>query len=108
MIALLRRVSLTRWIVISMVVGLVIGWLFPAWSQNLKVISSIFLRLIKCLVVPILVGTLITGIAGHSDDLKAVGRLALKSFVYFEVVTTLALPSRIESNRSLSGTRQRR
>ncbi len=91
MIALLRRVSLTRWIVISMVVGLIIGWLFPAWSQNLKVISSIFLRLIKCLVVPILVGTLITGIAGHSDDLKAVGRLALKSFVYFEVVTTLAL-----------------
>ena len=91
MITFLRRISLTRWILISMVVGLVIGAAFPEWSQNLKVISNIFLRLIKCLIVPILVGTLITGIAGHSDDLKAVGRLALKSIVYFEVVTTLAL-----------------
>jgi proton glutamate symport protein len=91
MFTFLRRISLTRWIVISMVIGLLIGWLFPEQSQHLKVISSLFLRLIKCLIVPILVGTLITGIAGHSDDLKAVGRLALKSFIYFEVVTTLAL-----------------
>jgi proton glutamate symport protein len=91
MIQLLRRIGLTQWIIISMVIGLLVGWLFPEQSQHLKVVSNIFLRLIKCIIVPILVGTLIIGIAGHGDDLKAVGRLAFKSFLYFEVVTTLAL-----------------
>jgi proton glutamate symport protein len=93
---LLRRVSLTQWIVVAMVAGILIGWTFPAdtypeLARNLKVVSNIFLKLIKCIIVPIIFGTLVVGIAGHSDDLKAVGRLALKSFVYFEVVTTLAL-----------------
>ncbi len=87
----LRRISLTHWILISMVIGLVIGWLFPSESQQLKVISNVFLRLIKCIIVPIIFGTLVVGIAGHSDDLKAVGRLAFKSIIYFEIVTTLAL-----------------
>jgi len=87
----LRQISLTKWILISMVVGILIGWAFPEGSQHLKVVSNVFLKLIKCIIVPILVGTLVIGIAGHSDDLKAVGRLAFKSFVYFEIVTTLAL-----------------
>jgi proton glutamate symport protein len=87
----LRQISLTKWILISMVVGILIGWAFPEESQHLKVVSNVFLKLIKCIIVPILVGTLVIGIAGHSDDLKAVGRLAFKSFIYFEVVTTLAL-----------------
>ena len=102
MLNALRRVSLTQWILISMAVGIFIGWAFPEsappgeasypeLARNLKVISKLFLNLIKCIIVPILVGTLIIGIAGHSDDLKAVGRLAFKSFIYFEVVTTLAL-----------------
>ncbi|MBI5774759.1 MAG: dicarboxylate/amino acid:cation symporter [Verrucomicrobia bacterium] len=96
MLNLLRRISLTKWILISMVVGVLVGWAFPEsahpeLARNLKVVSKLFLNLIKCIIVPILVGTLIVGIAGHTDDLKAVGRLALKSFIYFEVVTTLAL-----------------
>jgi len=91
MIAFLRRISLTQWIIISMGIGIAIGELFPAESQHLRVISNIFLKLIKCIIVPIIFGTLVVGIAGHSDDLKAVGRLALKSIIYFEIVTTLAL-----------------
>ena len=91
MIALLRRISLTQWIVVSMGIGVAIGELFPAESQHLRVISNVFLKLIKCIIVPIIFGTLVVGIAGHSDDLKAVGRLALKSIIYFEIVTTLAL-----------------
>jgi len=74
-----------------MVVGVLIGWRFPEESQHLKVISNIFLSLIKCILVPLVFSTLVVGIAGHADDLKAVGRLALKSLFYFEVVTTLAL-----------------
>lgn len=87
----LTKISLTQWIIISMVVGVAVGYLFPAWSQNLKVLSNIFLRMIKCLLVPLVFGTLVVGVAGHGDNLKAVGRLAFKSIIYFEIVTTFAL-----------------
>ena len=91
MIALLRRISLTQWIIIAMVAGILVGSAFPHQAQQLKVVSTIFLNLIKCIIVPIIVSTLVVGIAGHGGDLKAVGRLALKSILYFEIVTTLAL-----------------
>ena len=91
MITFLRRISLTWWILISMVVGVFVGWLFPTESQHLKVVSNIFMSLIKCIIVPIIFGTLVVGIAGHTDDMKAVGRLALKSFIYFTFATSLAL-----------------
>lgn len=87
----LRRISLTQWIFISMVLGVLMGVAFPEQSQHLKVVSNIFLKMIKCILVPLVFGTLVVGVAGHSDDLKAVGRLALKAIFYFEVVTTLAL-----------------
>ena len=96
----LRRVSLTQWIIISMVVGIVLGWLFPesardahhGWAAtDLNVLSNVFLRMIKSLIVPLLFGTLVVGIAGHGDDMKRVGKLALRSIIYFEIVTTLAL-----------------
>ena len=87
----LRSISLTKWILISMVIGTFIGWLWPAEAQALKPLSNIFLRMIKSIIVPIIFGTLVVGIAGHGDDMKRVGRLAFKSIVYFEIVTTLAL-----------------
>lgn len=76
---------------IAMVLGIAVGFLFPAFSQNLRIVSNVFLRMIKCIIVPIIFGTLVVGIAGHTADLKAVGRLAFKSIIYFEIVTTLAL-----------------
>ncbi len=82
--------SLTTTILISMVVGVEIGIDFPVFSQNLKVLSQLFLRLIKCIIAPLLFGTLVYGIAGHSN-IKQVGRMGWKSILYFEVVTTLAL-----------------
>lgn len=85
-----QRKSLTAWIVFSMVVGTEIGVDFPAFSQHLNVFSKIFLRLIKTIIAPLLFGTLVAGIAGHSD-LKQVGRMAWKSLLYFEIVTTIAL-----------------
>src|SRR6476659_9686571 len=87
----LRRISLTQWILFSMIAGVVLGVVAPEFSQGLRMISDMFLRLIKCILVPLVLSTLIVGIAGHSDDLKAVGRLALKAIIYFEAVTTLAL-----------------
>jgi proton glutamate symport protein len=76
---------------LSMIAGVLAGWLFPEFSQNLKVISNIFLRLIKCILVPLVFSTLVVGIASHGNDLKAVGKLGIKSILYFEVVTTFAL-----------------
>jgi proton glutamate symport protein len=84
-------ISLTQWIMISMVVGIAIGTFLPDVGKELKPISNIFLRMIKSLIVPLLFSTLVIGIAGHGDDMKKVGRLAFRSIVYFEVVTTLAL-----------------
>ena len=89
--ALLKKLSITQWIIVAMIVGTLIGWLFPEFGQSLKLLSTIFLRMIKSVIVPLLFSTLVIGIAGHGDDMKKVGRLAWRSIVYFELVTTLAL-----------------
>jgi proton glutamate symport protein len=85
-----RRRSLTPWIFVAMVAGAELGFDAPAVAISLRVFSDIFLRLIKTIVAPLILATLVTGIAGHGD-LKSVGRMGIKSLVYFEVVTTLAL-----------------
>ncbi len=87
----LRRRTLTQWIVVAMVAGVALGILFPAFAVSIRPVSTVFLRMIKSIIVPLIFGTLVVGIAGHGDDMKRVGRLALKSIVYFEIVTTLAL-----------------
>ena len=91
MIATLRRLTLTHWIFIGMGAGVLVGWLAPGFAAELKPLSTIFLRMIKSIVVPIIFGTLVIGIAGHGDDLKRIGRLALKSLGYFWLMTFVAL-----------------
>jgi proton glutamate symport protein len=85
-----RRKSLTTWILVSMIAGAEIGNDWPAVADNLRVLSLIFLNLIRTIIAPLLFSTLVVGIAGHSN-LKQVGRMGVKALVYFEVVTTLAL-----------------
>ncbi|HET7600507.1 MAG TPA: dicarboxylate/amino acid:cation symporter [Gemmatimonadales bacterium] len=87
----IRRVSLTGWIFIGMAVGVSLGWAAPEFAAQLKPLSTVFLRMIKSVVVPIIFGTLVIGIAGHGDDLKRIGRLAVKSIGYFWVMTAVAL-----------------
>ena len=87
--AVLKR-SLTTAILTSMIVGIVIGLEYPEYAIQLQVLSKIFLKLVKTIIAPLLFSTLVVGIAGHSN-LKQVGRMGLKAFIYFEVVTTLAL-----------------
>jgi proton glutamate symport protein len=86
----LKGQTLTRWILFSMLLGGEIGFDWPQFAEHLRVLSDIFLRLIKVIVAPLIFGTLVTGIAGHGN-LKSVGRIGLKSLIYFEIVTTLAL-----------------
>ena len=82
--------SLTYWIFVSLLLGLEVGLDWPNFATHLRVLSDIFLRLIKTIVAPLILGTLITGIAGHGD-IRKVGRIGWKSLLYFEVVTTIAL-----------------
>ncbi|HEX9165271.1 MAG TPA: cation:dicarboxylase symporter family transporter, partial [Gemmatimonadales bacterium] len=95
--AFLKRISLSQWIIIATIAGVVVGYLdYTVWTQTdvgtaVKPLSNIFIRMIKSIVVPLIVATLVVGIAGHGDDLARVGRLAFRSIVYFEVVTTVAL-----------------
>jgi len=100
MMSFLRRLTLSQWIIVSLVVGVVVGFMYPVsareahggWAAaDLALLSNVFLRMIKMLIVPLLFATLVVGIAGHGDDMKKVGRLAFRSILYFEVVTTLAL-----------------
>ncbi|MES2963019.1 MAG: cation:dicarboxylase symporter family transporter [Bdellovibrionota bacterium] len=86
-----KRLTLTHWIVIGMIVGVAFGYFLPEGAPAFKVLSNLFLRMIKCIIAPILFGTIVVGIAGHAREMREVGRLALKSLLYFEVVTTLAL-----------------
>jgi proton glutamate symport protein len=87
--ALFKR-TLTAWILAAMVMGAVLGHDWPHAALNLRLLSMIFLRLIRCIIAPLLFGTLVSGIAGHSN-LKKVGRMGLKSIIFFEAVTTPAL-----------------
>ncbi|HKV38149.1 MAG TPA: cation:dicarboxylase symporter family transporter [Blastocatellia bacterium] len=85
-----KRKSLTTWMLVSMVIGAEVGHDWPSAGVSLKVLSEVFLRMIKTIIAPLLFGTLVVGIAGHSN-LKQVGRMGIKSLIYFEVVTTFAL-----------------
>ena len=91
MLTMLRRISLTGWIFTGMAAGILIGWMAPGFAADLRPLSTVFLRMIKSVVVPIIFGTLVIGIAGHGDDLKRIGRLAIKSISYFWLMTTAAL-----------------
>ena len=85
-----KRKKLSLWIFSSMIIGVEVGMDFPAFALEMERFGKIFLRLIKSLVAPLIFGTLVVGIAGHSN-LKQVGRIGLKSILYFEIVTTIAL-----------------
>lgn len=90
MMVAVRRRSVTAWIFVAMIAGAELGFDAPGVAVSLRVFSDIFLRLIKTIVAPLIFATLVTGIAGHGD-LKGVGRIGIKSLIYFEVVTILAL-----------------
>ncbi len=87
--------SSTLWIFSGLILGVVLGGFlpsdrFPFAYESFRFLSKAFISLIKSIIVPILVATVITGIA-QTGDIKAVGRMGGKALLYFEVVTTAAL-----------------
>ena len=85
-----QKRTLTAWILIGMAAGVEFGRDWPAAALHLQLFGTIFLRLIKVIIAPLLFSTLVVGIAGHAD-LKKVGRMGVKALIYFEIVSTLAM-----------------
>jgi aerobic C4-dicarboxylate transport protein len=77
-------------VLVGVVLGLLVGALWPTYGAQLKPLGDAFVKLIKMAVAPVIFCTVAGGIA-HMRDLKAFGRLGLRTIVYFEVVSTFAL-----------------
>jgi proton glutamate symport protein len=86
----MKKISLTTWIFIGMAAGVALGVFAPNFAKQLGLMSTVFLRLIRSIIAPLLFGTLVAGIAG-GGDLKHMGRIGAKALLYFEIVTTFAL-----------------
>jgi proton glutamate symport protein len=84
------RPSLTTQIMIGLIVGALIGWLRPDWGNKVYFLRDIFINLIKSIIAPLVLSTIVVGIAG-AGALKKVGRIGIKALIFFEVVTTAAL-----------------
>ncbi len=85
-----KSISLTSQIFLGLALGIIFGYLFPAYGEALKPAGDIFIRMIKMIVVPLVFSSLIMGIAG-TGDFKKLGRLGAKAIIWFEVATTMAL-----------------
>jgi proton glutamate symport protein len=85
-----RLPGLTLQIFIGLLLGVGVGYLWPAFGVAIKPLADAFLRMIKMIIAPLIFSTLVVGIAG-TGDLKAMGRIGLKAIIYFEIATTVAL-----------------
>ncbi|MED1721924.1 cation:dicarboxylate symporter family transporter [Brevibacillus parabrevis] len=89
----MKRFGLAIQIVLGLILGILVGAIFygnPAVATYLQPIGDVFLRLIKMIVVPIVIATLIVGVAGVGD-IKKLGKIGGKTILYFEIVTTIAI-----------------
>lgn len=82
--------SLTTWIFLGLVAGVAVGFFAPGFAPYLKPFQTLFLHGIKCAVAPLIFATVVTGLAS-AGTFKQLGLMGIRTFIYFEVVTTLAL-----------------
>ncbi|WP_338451161.1 dicarboxylate/amino acid:cation symporter [Niallia oryzisoli] len=82
--------NLTVRVVIGILLGIAVGFIFPEFGAKLKVLADIFIKLIKMVIAPIIFFTVVIGI-GSMGDLKKVGRIGGKALLYFEIISTFAL-----------------
>lgn len=86
----MQNIKLTRYILLSLILGITVGVCFPAFAVKLSPLAMMFLNMVKMIIAPLLFATLVIGIAGHGD-VKRLGKIGLKTIIYFEIVTVLAL-----------------
>lgn len=82
--------NLTFWVLIAIVCGILLGHFYPANAVKMKIIGDGFIQIIKVFIAPIIFLTIVLGISGMGN-LRKVGRIGIKSLIYFEIVTTFAL-----------------
>ena len=82
--------NLTFWVLIAILIGVFVGHYTPDTGVQMKVFGDGFISIIKLFIVPIIFLTIVLGIGGMGD-LKKVGRIGVKSLLYFEIVSTIAL-----------------
>jgi aerobic C4-dicarboxylate transport protein len=85
-----KRNTLYLQVLAAIVVGVLVGYLWPDFGASLKPLGDGFIKLVKMLIAPIIFATVVVGLAGMGD-LKKVGRVGGKALLYFEIVSTLAL-----------------
>jgi proton glutamate symport protein len=85
-----KKISLSTQIFVSMVIGIIIGYIWPDFAVSLKFLGDLFVRAIKMIVVPVIFSCIVFGVAG-TGDFKKLGRLGLKTILWFELATTFAL-----------------
>lgn len=89
----MKKFGLAFQILFGLILGIIVGAIFfgnPTVESYLKPLGDIFIRLIKMIVVPIVVSSLVVGVAGVGD-MKRLGKLGGKTILYFEIVTTIAI-----------------
>ena len=86
----MKSSKLSLFIFIALVAGVIVGWVAPNFAVQMHPLAAIFLRMVKMIIAPLLFATLVVGIAGHGDP-KSLGRIGVKTIIYFELVTTIAL-----------------
>ena len=84
------RTRLTHWILVGLIAGAIWGACFPGSVGIIRPFQGLFLRGIKSVIAPLVFSTIVVGIAS-AGSFKQLGKIGLKAFIYFEVVTTLAL-----------------
>jgi aerobic C4-dicarboxylate transport protein len=77
-------------VIVGIVVGVGLGYLYPSTGAAMKPLGDAFIKLIRMMIAPIIFGTVVVGIA-KMGDMKQVGRIGLRALIYFEVVSTVAL-----------------
>lgn len=82
--------NLTFWVLIAIIAGVLLGQYYPTQAIEMKIVGDSFIELVKIFIAPIIFLTIVLGISSMGD-LSKVGRIGLKSLVYFEIVSTLAL-----------------
>lgn len=82
--------NLTFRVLVAIALGIVVGMVWPGFGKALKPVGDTFINLVRMVIAPIIFLTIVLGIA-QTSDLKKVGRVGLRAFIYFEVVTTFAL-----------------
>ena len=87
---MLRKVKLTTWIFIALIVGLLLGHYAPEFSHSLKSLRTLFLNGVKCIIAPLIFASIVLGI-NSAGSVKGLGRTGVRAIIYFEIATPLAL-----------------